>query len=173
MKNPLDADTTSYKINANESNRYGKNQSMSFLGEKLNLRVDGQTVLAGEGIDRSEQRMAMLTDTWGMCSSYPFSSSLVNAQDENSNRSTRVLGGEKDYSVLDYYGLFLNRPIGDLQIDFTRDGYYVAVEGQNQAARNASSALINNNRGFNLNVYAEVFKSIVPNGSGGYSINYV
>ena len=172
MKNPLDSDTTSYKKDANESNRYGKNQSMSFLGEKFNLRVDGQTVLAGEGIDRAEQRMAMLTDTWGLCSSYPFSSSLCNAQGAT-DRKLRVLNGESDYSVLDYYGLFLNRPIGDLQMDFTRQGYYAKLTGQNQAERNASSALVNNNRGFNLNVYAEVYKSIVPNGKGGYSINYV
>ena len=133
---------------------------------------NNKTVLAGEGIDRAEQRMAMLTDTWGLCSSYPFSSSLCNAQGAT-DRKLRVLNGESDYSVLDYYGLFLNRPIGDLQMDFTRQGYYAKLTGQNQAERNASSALVNNNRGFNLNVYAEVYKSIVPNGKGGYSINYV
>lgn len=172
MKNPLSSDTNSYKVTANESNRYGKNQSMSYLNEELQVSIDGSSLFPHQGITRDAQRVRMLNESWGTCSLYPLSSSLAYACDHNDLRTNFILGGAKDYSVLDYYGFYVNGPIGDLQLDFKRDGCFMKELGRTNAQNLVSTPTLPNNLGIELNIYAEVNKSIVPSGNS-YSVNYV
>jgi len=172
MKNPVSSDKKSYQASATENNRYGKNSSFTYLNEELQVSVDGASIFPVSGINRDSQRLAMLNDSWGVCSAYPFSASLCDCVDDSTLRTTLILGGEKDYSVLDYYGFKLNRTVGDLQLDFKRDGFYLQEASNTEAVDDADTLLTPNNMQIEMNIYAEVNKSIVPSGNG-YSIKYV
>ena len=69
VKSPTEA--TSYKTGA-QLNHYGKTGSKCSNKEILQIRVNGSSVLSGKGITGSNQRLAMLNDVWGTCSTIPF-----------------------------------------------------------------------------------------------------
>tara|TARA_R110001606_G_scaffold197980_3_gene345504 strand:+ start:1656 stop:2909 length:1254 start_codon:yes stop_codon:yes gene_type:complete len=153
----------------------GKWASTTQNKEILNCRVNGVTKLPGQGIDREAQRLAMLHDSWGQCSSYFCSSGAgYKALDAAQNRNTLVKGGNTDIGILDYYGLFINDKVLDLQVDFQRSGCYVySTNAVVVGTDNTNTSASVHNQAIDLHVFAEVYKSIVSAKDGTYSVNYL
>ena len=154
----------------------GKWASTSQNKEILNCRVNGVTKLPGQGIDREAQRLAMLNDTWGQSSAYMCSSGQAyKALDAGTDaRSLLVKAGNDTVGIFDYYGLFINDKVLDLQVDFQRSGCYVySTDAVVLATDNTNTTNAVHNQAIDLHVFAEVYKSIVSAKDGSYSVNYL
>ncbi len=160
----------------NNNLRQGKLMSVANNKEELQCRVNGSSILTGSGLSNINQRLGMLHDVWGKCSSYPFCNGTAYTMINATNRNTQILGGHNDIGVLDYYGLNINDKIEDLQIDFSRTAVYIYSQNPvNHPARKLVDDALSNgsvyNQAINLNIYAEVYKTITPQG-GGYVVQY-
>ena len=160
----------------NENHFAGKWASTACSEEVLNLRVNGVTKLPGAGIDREAQRLAMLNDTWGQSSAYMCSSGQAyKALDAGTDaRSTLVKVGNDTIGVFDFYGVFINDKVLDLQVDFKREGAYVYTSNPVVVATdNTATTAAVHNQAIDLHVFAEVYKSIVSAKDGTYAVNYL
>ena len=102
------------------------------------------------------ERLAKLTDTWGTMNAFPGSSDvgLLNAQ-------YTIAGDILPYvSRFDYFGCSVGDEVLELQLDYSRTG--TAVTNGNAAS----------NQALQLNVFAEVLKSVSVGGGGKYTIAY-
>jgi hypothetical protein len=151
--------------------RNGKWASFTNNKEVLQMRINGTSKISGNGIDRDNQRLAMLNDVWGVSSAYPFSNSEAYIAPDDENRSVYIHQGSKDIGSLDFYGLMVNELVQDLQIDFQRNGLYslTATSGNDPATTDISPY----NQAIDMYVFCEVFKEIVPDGNGSYAVNYL
>lgn len=162
-----------YKTGNNNHN-VGKWASTSFFGEKLNLRVNGVTKLPGQGITDEASRLAVMQDAWGRSSAYPFSSGLAYEEIDGADRDVFIKTGNNDIGVLDYYGLFINDKVLDLQVDFERKGCYIYSSNPENAAADAIvTAAAVENAATDLHIFCEVYKQIVSQGDGSYLVQYV
>jgi RNase P/RNase MRP subunit POP5 len=158
----------------NDNHNVGKWASSSFFGEKLNLRVNGVTKLAGQGITDEASRLAVMHDAWGRCSAYPFSSSLAYEEADGTDRDVFIKTGNNDIGVLDYYGMFINDEVLDLQVDFERKGCYVySSNPKDDAADAAATAAAVENAATDLHIFCEVYKTIQSQSDGSYLVSYV
>ena len=165
---------SNYKV-TNDNKHSGKWASFTNNHETFQCRVNGASLFAGSGITRENQRLALLQDTYGVCSSYPFCNTEAYLEVDGGPADRDNYIGQGNYSIgsLDYIGFHVNDLVNDLQFDFSRRGVYSrmatpAVEADDVAA----SKLSPYNQRIDLNIYGEVFKEIVPTGSG-YQVNYM
>lgn len=120
--------------------------------------MNGSSLIAGRGITGANQRLAMLSDIWSTCSVYPFLNGTPYNEVTSSSSSTAALeGGVSEMALMDFYGLYINDLVMDLQLDFARQ----VVIGDDSTRLQVY-----------FNIYAEVAKAIVPGGGGGYTIKY-
>jgi len=145
----------------------GAFDSRSCIGENVNFRVNGAEVFSG-GLDSPAKRAMVLAEAWGDLNIAPYANSpaqgnnkqgtIVNTQGSFAPRT----GNDEDNRIgqSDYIGVDLSSRINQLSMDFSR----VAVLD----AQNASIERV----ALDVNLYAEVQKTIVVSG-GGYSIKYV
>jgi hypothetical protein len=166
---------TTYQTAVNINTMYGPLGSKAFFNESLQVRLNGANLYAGAGINKENQRLAMLTDTFGNSGAYPFGngSAQVNDNVTDASRGLNINLGNSVISELDYYGINLNATVSDLQIEFGRDCLFVvdntggAGVGSN-AATNAASI----NQQIFINAFAEVKKSIIFQPDGSYLVVY-
>lgn len=126
--------------------------SIAQKDEKVQLRINGGNIFAQNGITRPNQRLALLTDSWGTCNSYP-GSNLTNVANASNNITVPI-------GQLDYFGCVLNQKVNEMQIDFSRTGQH---DGGGNNLYNQRLA---------LNIYCEVRKAVIV-GKGGYNVVYV
>ena len=157
-----------------DTTRHGKYASICANKQVLNIRVNGGSKFAGNGIDRDNSRLAYLTSAWGECSSYPFSNSTAYAETQSLDRDKYIKDGNKDIGVLDFYGCAVNDRVLDLQIDYQREGVYsfTSTGPVNKATDDTATAASKYNTRYNMDIFAEVFKKISMNGDGSYSVGY-
>ena len=128
----------------------GNDGSKGLYLQQTQYRVNGRNILAGQGIEGNNQRMAHLVDTWG---------------EINQTTGGNVLGCdvadfcEVPAGDLDYEGIMVGEPIKDLQISLNRTGVYNG--GTQKQNINALS----------VDVYGEVNKVIQFKGDE-YMISY-
>lgn len=130
--------------------------SQSVYQQKIQLRINGQNRFWSSGIGRPMERLAKLTDTWGTMNAFPGSSDVGIL-----NKTNVVAGDILQYvSRFDYFGCSVGDEVLELQLDYTRTGTAVSTG-------NAAS-----NQALQLNLFAEVLKSVTVGGGGLYTIAY-
>tara|TARA_R110000765_G_scaffold18304_1_gene49164 strand:- start:3527 stop:4858 length:1332 start_codon:yes stop_codon:yes gene_type:complete len=160
---------TTFQSSVGNNNFYGALGSKAFFKEVCQVRLNGMSVFPSNGISSDNERLAYLNDSWGQCSSYPFSNGQAfKALQASDNRNKRIDTGNPVISELDYIGFNVNQNISDLQIDFQRTGVYVNDTGLVDITNTASV-----NQAFIMNVYAEVNKQIVSDNNGSFIIQYL
>jgi hypothetical protein len=147
--------------------RVGKVASVANNHEVLQMTIDGSELIRGKGLQYENQRLAMLHDVWGTCSTYPFANGQAWKVDNEAAqaRSIKIQGAETQIGLLDFYGLNINSSVLDMQIDFDRTGVW--------AISDVFSNAMPENAEQEMNIFCEVYKQIAPNGQGGYSVSYV
>ena len=145
---------------------WGAYGSMSFLGEKIQIRVNGRNIYARSGLDKPNQRLAAMVDSWGNSSLAPFANGMTfQAPDASPRSETWKIDGNQDCGVQDFIGTDIGlEKVQDLQIDFERKGFF--------ADSDAETAKSKYNSAYNLRIFAEVRKAIIPQASG-YNVIYV
>ncbi len=148
--------------------RYSNLGSVSCFKEELQVRVNGQNMFAGSGLGPSDnERLAMCNDVWGTMSTYNYANGSAYLAD-GVNRNVHIDVGNDIMSSLDYYGVLINSEISDLQLNFSRTIVNVQDSGPADISDTASV-----NQALDLNIFCEVKKAIISDGSGGYLIQYV
>jgi hypothetical protein len=161
---------------ANTNYRTGSVSSIANNKEVLQMTINGSQLIPGKGLQYDNQRLAMLSDVWGVCSSKPF----MNGQawrvrnDAADIRSNRTANGEREIGMLDFYGLNINSVVDTMHIDYDRQGVYVETNAHaDQGVDDAFTANVAENVAQTFNIFCEVYKAIKPNGNGGYLVAYV
>lgn len=124
------------------------------INETIQFVIDGRNWFPNDGLSRPNEKLGMLTDTFGVCNSTPLSNDtacyrapmLVQAYD------ARV-------GHLDYTALKVGQNVANVQLNYKRD-----IIGQSSVRYNQS---------LRLNIYGEVGKAIVKSPALGYSVMYV
>jgi hypothetical protein len=146
---------------------WGVYNSMAFLGEKVQIRVNGRNIWARSGLDRPNQRLAACVDAWTDYGSLAtFANGLSPQTPDATSRSVSVKAdGNQDLGVQDFIGVDIGlEKVQDLQIDFERRGFFAQDATQtNQSKYNTQ---------YNIRIFAEVRKMIVPKAGGGYDVRY-
>tara|TARA_R110002110_G_scaffold108906_1_gene271801 strand:+ start:1104 stop:2357 length:1254 start_codon:yes stop_codon:yes gene_type:complete len=142
--------------------------SLKFLGsvlncnEKMNIRVNGRTMLVGDGLDTPNKSLASITDTFGDCNSF------FNQQQQNVQQDAIGMIGAELLDVLgeqDYKGFLIDERIEQAECTFSRTGEYLAAPViQNDSISNMPQV---------LHFFGEVRKSISVNADGSYLISYM
>lgn len=131
--------------------------SDAFIKEKLQVRVNNKPKLARNGANGRNQRLSLLVDSHGDCSTY-YGSNMVSPLkfSERVSASTARQGGE------DYYGMKVNEIVKDLQVELTRDTY-ASTKNNNEIAPELKA--------YNVHCFGEVRKQMVAKGNS-YQIIY-
>ena len=167
---------SSYKT-GNGNHRVGKLGSYAFVGEAVQVRVNGSSIFSGRGLTNPAQRQALVNDVWGVSSFEPFSHLVGYSEADAANRSGKYHGGNNDMGNLDYWGWSVNNKVQDFQIDYDRRANYIFTGGAppdaaNKAANDADSTASRFNQAIEINLFCEVYKSIVVSGNS-YQVVYV
>ncbi len=135
----------------------------SILGcnEKMNIRVNGRTMLVGDGLDTPNKSLASIVDTFGDCNAF------FNQQDSNTQQDGRSMIGAELIDILgeqDYKGFLVDERIEQAECVFSRTGEY-------QALPVVQDSIISN-MPLVLHFFGEVRKVIQVNADGTYLISY-
>ena len=132
--------------------------SEALINEAFQVRINGSTKIARNGANRRNQRLAMTVDAFGECNSY-CGSNVVSANQAGSRLSTGNLRGGGQ----DFYGLYVNEVIKDLQIVIARDVF--------ASDANVATTLAPQKANLDVHVFGEVRKQMVVS-NGNYQIIY-
>ncbi len=145
---------------------YGNYNSHGMLLQKNQIRLNGRSVLPRSGVERDQQRLALMADVWSSSASIaPFQNGLAFVATDANSRANYLQEGNATVGVCDYFGINLASVlVEDLQMDYTRTGIWNGTQAQTDLSK-YNSAL-------ELHVFSEVKKAIVF-GSNGYNVVYV
>lgn len=131
--------------------------------EKDNLRINGRTLLVGDGLDTTAKSSAMLSDVWGTCNMFLNRLSL----DDNAD-GTKVLGTAADdyLGSQDYRCFRVGQRIEQMEYVFERTGCFDAAAAGAQTTLPINSQLV-------LHYFGEVPKRLQVNSDGTYLIAYL
>tara|TARA_R110000765_G_C18794844_1_gene592998 strand:- start:147 stop:929 length:783 start_codon:yes stop_codon:yes gene_type:complete len=134
----------------------------SVLGcnEKMNIRVNGRTMLVGDGLDTPNKSLASIVDTFGDCNSF------FNQQQQNTQQDGRSMIGAELLDVLaqqDYKGFLIDERVEQAECTFSRTGEYQAAGIQNDSISNMPLV---------LHFFGEVRKTMQMNADGTYMLAY-
>jgi len=170
-------DRTKYVVDSgvdNGINAFGEFTSQVQFKEKINLAINGEKILSGEGVDTPAKKASFLEDAWGTVNCIPFGIRPAVGDGVNGaiNNSRGVVGGEggtMDFGGVGqaaYFGLDLSTRVNQLQLEYERTIIKDTEANKPYKTRPLASAL-------ELHFYAEVQKQIQFNANGGYLISYV
>ncbi len=169
-------DKTKYIVDSgvdNDSSGFGEFTSQVQFKEKINLAINGEKILSGEGIDTPAKKASFLEDAWGPVNCIPFGIRPAIGDGVNGavTNGIGVVGGEAnmDFSGVGqfaYFGLDISTRVNQLQLDYERAIILDATAAKPYKTKPIASAL-------ELHFYAEVQKQINFNANGGYLISYV
>ena len=134
----------------------GDLHSQAFLNEVFQVRVNGSNKLSANGAEFPTQRLSMTVDAYGECSTY-YGSSRHNPSQQTDVVSSTFTSGRNDY-----YGMYLNDVVKDMEIQITRD------TKQNNAAANATKP---QSSAYDVHVFGDVRKALLVNGND-YQVVY-
>jgi len=132
--------------------------SEALINESFQVRINGSVKIARNGANRPNQRLAMTVDAFGECNTY-YGSNIVAANDADARLSTGNLRGGGQ----DFYGMYVNEVVKDLQIDIARDVFASDAD--------VTTTLAPQKADLEVHVFGEVRKQIVVSG-GNYQIIY-
>ncbi|MGI9555996.1 MAG: hypothetical protein ACR2M9_03965 [Cyanophyceae cyanobacterium] len=145
------------------STKMGQLTSYLQHNEKDNLRVNGRTLLVGDGLDTTAKSSAMLSDVWGTCNMFLNRLAL----DDNAD-GTKVLGTAADdyLGSQDYRCFRVGQRIEQMEYVFERTGCFDAAAAGAQTTLPINSQLV-------LHYFGEVPKRLQVNSDGTYLIAYL
>ena len=141
---------------------YGHFNSPSMYQQAVQFRVNGKNKTPRDGITKPNQRLALLTDTYGDCAAVPFQN-YSRAADENYFRIAALDeqdDGNSYHCLYDITSLHIGERIEDLQVEHKRTGL---ANGDDD---------LDSNKPLNVLVMAEV-KKAMSFANGSYDISYV
>lgn len=150
---------------------YNSLGSVAQYNQSIQVRVNGQNIFPKNGITRPNERLALLSDTWGTCNAH-IGSNTVNYSNVDATGNTN--GPTMDLNMvgtLDYFGCRIGQNILELQIDYTRT---CKITDPGTGANGLPNDTVDDNRTLQqlyLNLFAEANKSIKV-GGGRYSVLY-
>lgn len=128
--------------------------SEAMMGEQVQFVIDGVNWLPQEGLTKPNERLGMLTDTFGICNSY------LCSNDTACYKITELVDATADrVGHLDYSAVKIGERIKNMQLSYKR----LIRLG---ASTRYTQRLV-------LNVFGEVGKAIVKSPSVGYQVIYV
>ena len=161
---------SSYQETPGVNTRFGKVASVACHKEVLQVSVNGMSLWTENGINKENQRLAMLNDVYDGFNTYPFLNGTAYLETDAVNRNMHYKEGNNDLSMNDYYGCLIQSEISDLKINFSRTGVYVAT-GATPAVDITNTASVN--QALNMHFFAEVKKVLVPAGDNGFLVQYL
>ena len=150
-----------------ESSGTNKSTQLASLGsqlcfrEKDNVRINGRTLLVGDGLDTPAKSLSSCSDVYGTCNSYSNSLSIPNDAQGQSvlATATGAILGEQDYRCFR-----VAERIEQMEYQFTRQGVFnTDVATSNNEKINAQVI---------LHFFGEVPKKMSVNSDGSYLIAY-
>jgi len=132
----------------------GDLMSQAFINEKFQVRINGSNKISRDGASLPQQRLSMLVDAYGECTSY-YGSERVGV--DQGGFSIGLDGARNDY-----YGMYINDVVKDMEIQITRDTFANTVSANFAKPQSA---------GYDVHVFADIRKSLVVNGSS-YQVVY-
>ena len=142
------------------STLYDSHASESMINETFQIRCNGEDILPESGVISSNQRLALLHDTFGVCNTHTCAAELpmynvAQFIEGDTNADPKRAGR------LDYFGCAVNQKVGSLDLLYSRQisttaGVPVKYRGD-----------------LTLNVFYGIVKQIVKDNNGGYSVMYV
>ena len=145
----------------NKSTELGSLGSQLCYREKDNVRVNGRTLLVGDGIDTTAKALSSCSDVYGTCNSYANSLALpLDAQSQSvlASATSNILG-EQDYRCFR-----VAERVEQMEYQFSRQGVFTTdVATSNDEKINAQLV---------LHFFGEVPKKMSVNKDGSYIIGY-
>lgn len=142
-------DTSTWRP-ATDNLGFGNQGSVAQWNTQYQVRVNGSNKLPRNGTDRRNQRLAMLTDTFGVCN-LPTGANFTNIP----AMAPLLPNPQGD---LDYTGCNVDDKVSELVVSMNRTG----------VAGNAKL-----NQALTLNIFGEVTKAVAMNSDGSYTISYL
>jgi len=142
-------DSTTWRT-GDDNDNFGNNGSIATFGTEYQFRVNGSNKLPRNGADKRNQRLALVTDTFGICNLSP-GQNFTSIPD----MAAQVPYGFGD---LDYTALKLDEKVSELVVNMKRTGV-------------AGNARLN--QALQLNVFGEVTKAVAMNKDGSYVVSYL
>lgn len=136
------------------SNDYLNNGSISLVGEAIQVSVNGSNILPDDGVVASNQRLALLTDTFGNCNAFSGCNmtGFINCSASIENMSQRI-------GQLDYFGCAVGKKISNLDVTVSR-AYTTGLDAKYKQS-------------VELQFWGSVMKSIVVGKDNSYQVIYV
>ena len=150
VQTPLDSTTW---VDGVTNKGYSNQGSVAQYKTKYQCRVNGSNLIARDGWDGDNQRLAHLVDSWGDCNIIAGQNNVFLDDIDNN-----VEGGTELAGQLDYTGIIVDDTVREMIVDFERVGVFGNAK-QNQALR--------------LNIFGEVEKAVVVGSDGRYNVVYV
>ena len=131
--------------------------SEAMIGEVWQVAINNQNLFPNSGVTSSNEKLSILTQTWGVCNSIPCSTGgyLIN----NNYVDSMFVLPDQITGHTDYFGFNVKGPVKSFSITYTRE-----IKVDQDAFYNSA---------LTLNIFAEVQKVIVPNKGGGYTVSYL
>lgn len=124
------------------------------INETIQFVIDGRNWMPNDGISRPNEKLGILTDTFGVCNSIPLSN------DTGCYRAPMVIQNYDDrIGHLDYTAIKVGQTVANVQLNYKREIPIGASVRYSQSLR--------------LNVFGEVGKAIVKSPSVGYMVVYL
>ena len=138
------------------STLYDSHASETMIDETFQVRCNGEDILPESGVVSSNQRLALLHDSFGVCNTHTCAAELPMY-----NASSFIEGASDRVGRLDYFGCIVNQKVASLDLLYSRrilPAFGVPLKYQGAVT---------------LNVFYGIVKAIVKDGKGGYQVVYI
>ena len=147
---------------------FGDLGSLAQHKQKVNITLNGGRVFPGDGLDKPNDTLALLCDTFGDVNLAPFQNLTAVGLDQKNVNSVHKEGVEPlsgnnhndQVGQADFIGFTVSERINDLQINYER----TLVKD--------TETIQKYNLGLDVHVYCEVSKSLIPVKGGEYIVKY-
>lgn len=148
---------------------YGDLSSLAMHKEKFQVRLNGKSLFAGDGIDNEGYKAKLMASTFGNVNVAPYDnlecvgsdSPIANSAHKQGVRELEANKQNSRVGQSNYIGFAVNDLIQDLQITYSRTNVKYNTDPANQPL----------NAGLRLHMFAEVRKQLVINGEN-YQVLY-
>ena len=147
-------------IDGNSVLTYGRFNSPSMVRQACQFRVNGKNKIPRNGLTKPNQRLSLVTDTFGDCASVPCQNYMASAAAGRIDVVDKADDGNNYHPMHDTTGLFIGERVEDLQIEYKR------------TTVNDSTTALAENADLIVEVFAEVRK-MLSFSNGAYDIGYM
>jgi len=145
-------------VDAGNLKAAGNQCSVAQHKSSVQIRVNGANKIPRTGLTKKNQRLAMLTDSWGECNLIPGSNAVFYKALEEKNVSD-TKEAQNMMGQFDYVGLEVREPVRELVVEYNRVGVFGNVDITQQ---------------LDLNIFCEVNKAVsVDKKTKQYVVSYL